>query len=223
MCGRYTLTCAPEILSEAFQLEDVPDLSPHYNIAPSQWVACVRTRSANHARAVDRLRWGFVPSWARDPAMGRTLINARAETVADKPAFRRPFRERRCLVLADGYYEWKRDGARTQPYYIRLNTQRPFAFAGLWDQWTARDGTALESCAILTTRPNASMALIHHRMPVIIHPADYDPWLDPALRDPARLVTLLTSCPADAMVAIPVGNAVNYPRMNDARCLEAVP
>ncbi len=220
MCGRYTLTCAPEILSETFELDDVPDLPPRYNIAPSEWVACVRHRASTRRRELDRLRWGFVPPWARDPAAGRMLINARAETVADTPAFRTPFRERRCLVPADGYYEWKREGAATQPYYIRPANQRPFAFAGLWEQWTRRDGTPMESCAILTTAPNALLAPIHHRMPVILHPADYEAWLDPALRDTARLAALLTSRPADDMVATPVGAHVNNPRMDDARCLE---
>ncbi len=221
MCGRYTLTCAPETLADAFQLENVPALRPRYNIAPSQLVACVR-RSAMHTHKVSNLRWGFVPSWAQDPASGRTLINARAETVADKPAFRTPFRERRCLVLADGYYEWKREGTSKQPYHIRLHNEHPFAFAGLWDQWTGQDGTPLESCAILTTEPNACTALIHNRMPVIVHPEHYDPWLDPALRNVTRLVTFLKPYPADTMVATPVGHRVNNPRMDDARCLEAI-
>ncbi len=222
MCGRYTLTCAPETLSEAFRLESVTDLPPRYNIAPSQQVTCVRTRSATRTRDVVGLRWGLVPSWTRDPAVGNTLINARAETAADKPAFRTPFRERRCLVLADGYYEWKREGTRTQPYHIRFNDGRPFAFAGLWDRWTGQDGTVLESCAILTTRPNACTASIHDRMPVIVCPAEYDPWIDPALRTVTRLAALVTPYPSDAMVATPVGAIVNNPRCDDARCLDAI-
>ncbi len=221
MCGRYTLRSIPEVLAEAFRLEDVPDLQPRYNIAPSQWVACVKARPPSHGHRLDRLRWGFMPSWARDPAIGTTLINARAETVAAKPAFQKPFRERRCLVLADGYYEWKREGAGRQPYYIRLRDERPFAFAGLWDRWTGEDGTILESCAILTTEPDESMALIHHRMPVILRPAAYEPWLDPALRNATRLVTLLTPRPAETLVATPVGVRVNNPRFDDARCLES--
>ncbi len=168
------------------------------------------------------MRWGLIPAWARDSAMGMNLINARAETVAEKPSFRKPFQERRCLVLADGYYEWKREGSRKQPYYIRLNSERPFAFAGLWDRWTGVDGQAIESCAILTTTPNERLASIHDRMPVILPPAAYEPWLDPGLQDAMHLAPFLTSFPADAMSAVPVSRLVNDPRVDDARCLEAV-
>ena len=168
------------------------------------------------------LRWGLIPSWAQDPAMGMKLINARAETAAEKPSFRKPFRERRCLVLADGYYEWKREGARKQPYYIRLNSERPFAFAGLWDRWNDKAGKTIESCAILTTTPNERLASIHDRMPVILPPVAYEPWLDPGLQDATRLVPFLMSYPADAMIAVPVSRLVNDPRVDDARCLEAL-
>jgi len=150
------------------------------------------------------------------------LINARAETVAEKPSFRKPFRERRCLVPADGYYEWKREGSRKQPYHIRLNSERPFAFAGLWDWWSDEEGQSIESCAILTTKPNERLASIHDRMPVILPPAAYEPWLDSGLQDATRLLTLLTSYPADAMIAVPVSRLVNDPRVDDARCLEAL-
>ena len=144
MCGRYTLTCTPEVLAEAFGLEATPDFHPRYNVAPSQGVACVRVQHQTRIREAVTLRWGLIPSWAGDPAMGMKLINARAETVAEKPSFRKPFRERRCLVPADGYYEWKREGARKQPYHIRLNSECPFAFAGLWDRWTGEDGKTIE-------------------------------------------------------------------------------
>ena len=150
------------------------------------------------------------------------LINARAETVAEKPSFQKPFRERRCLVLADGYYEWKREGTRKQPYYIRLKHERPFAFAGLWDRWNGEDGKTIESCAILTTKPNERVASIHDRMPVILQPAAYEPWLDPGVQDATRLVPFLTPYPADAMIAAPVSRRVNDPRVDDARCLEAL-
>ena len=122
----------PDVLAEEFQLEAIPDFEPRYNVAPSQWVACVRVGSQVQKREAATLRWGLIPSWAKDPAIGMKLINARAETVAEKPSFQKPFRERRCLVLADGYYEWKREGTGKQPYYIRLKNERPFAFAGLW-------------------------------------------------------------------------------------------
>ncbi len=222
MCGRYTLTCTPEVLAEAFRLEAAPDLQPRYNVAPSQGVACVRAGLSSRKREAVILRWGLIPSWAGDPAMGMKLINARAETVAEKPSFRKPFRERRCLVPADGYYEWQREGTRKQPYHIRLNSERPFAFAGLWDRWTGADGQTIESCAILTTTPNERLASIHDRMPVIVPPVAYEPWLDPGLQDARRLVPFLTSYPADAMIAVPVSRLVNDPRVDDARCLEAL-
>ena len=222
MCGRYTLTCTPEVIAEEFQLQAVPDFEPRYNVAPSQWVACVRAGLSSRKREAVTLWWGLLPSWAGDPAIGMKLINARAETVAEKPSFRKPFRERRCLVLADGYYEWKREGSRKQPYHIRLNSERPFAFAGLWDRWTGVDGQTIESCAILTTTPNERLASIHDRMPVILPPAAYEPWLDPGLQDAMDLAPFLTSFPADAMIAVPVSRLVNDPRVDDARCLEAL-
>lgn len=221
MCGRYTLTCMADVVAEAFQLEAIPDLQPRYNVAPSQGVACVRAGLRSRKPEAVMLRWGLIPSWARDPAMGMKLINARAETVAEKPSFRKPFRERRCLVLADGYYEWKREGTRKQPYHIRLNSERPFAFAGLWDRWKGEDGKTLESCTILTTTPNERLASIHDRMPVILPTVAYEPWLDAGLHDVTRLVPLLTPYLADAMIAVPVSRRVNDPRVDDARCLEA--
>ncbi len=222
MCGRYTLTCMPEVVAEEFRLEAIPDLQPRYNIAPSQWVACVRVGSQVQKRGAATLRWGLIPSWAKDPAIGMKLINARAETVAEKPSFQKPFRERRCLVLADGYYEWKREGTRKQPYYIRLNSERPFAFAGLWDRWSGKDGKTIESCAVLTTKPNERLASIHNRMPVILNPVAYEPWLDSGLQDTTRLVPFLTPYPADAMIAVSVSRRVNDPRVDDAWCLEVL-
>ncbi|MCY3728143.1 MAG: SOS response-associated peptidase [Nitrospira sp.] len=222
MCGRYTLTCTPEVFAEEFRLEATPDHQPRYNVAPSQAVVCVRATLPARLREAVTMRWGLIPSWTRDPAKGMNLINARAETATEKPSFRKPFRERRCLVLADGYYEWKREGTRKQPYYIRLKNERPFAFAGLWDRWSDGMGITIESCAVLTTKPNERLASIHDRMPVILHPGAYEPWLDPGLQDATRLVTFLTPYPADAMIAHPVGALVNDPRVDDARCIEAM-
>jgi putative SOS response-associated peptidase YedK len=166
------------------------------------------------------LRWGLIPSWAKDPAIGMKLINARAETVAEKPSFRKSFKQRRCLVLADGFYEWQKEGRVKQPYYIRLKSERPFAFAGLWDHWADADEKTIESCALLTTEPNELMAPIHHRMPVILNPDAYDDWLDPDQQDVARLVTLLGPYPAGEMVANPVSRLVNNARFDDPRCVE---
>jgi len=167
-----------------------------------------------------KLRWGLIPSWAKDLAIGMKLINARAETVAEKPSFRKSFKHRRCLVLADGFYEWQKERRVKQPYYIRLKSERPFAFAGLWDHWADADGQVIESCALLTTEPNELMAPIHNRMPVILNPDAYDDWLDPDQQNVARLATLLGSYPAEDMVANPVSRLVNNARFDDPRCVE---
>ncbi len=171
------------------------------------------------------LRWGLVPHWARDAAIGNRMINARAETVAEKPAFRAAFRQRRCLIAADGIYEWRKapDGAK-QPYFIRRADDAPFAFAGLWERWrTPGDGThggePLETCAIITTEANQTLAPIHHRMPVILAADDHDAWLDPEPPSAAALTALLRPAPADAVIAQPVGRHVNNARNDDPACI----
>jgi len=222
MCGRYTLKATPEVVADQFHFEELSDLKPRYNIAPSQLVACVRVTSGSTTREGGMLRWGLIPSWAKDPAIGVKLINARAETVAEKPSFRKSFKQRRCLMLADGFYEWQKEGRVKQAYYIRLKSERPFAFAGLWDHWASADGKTIESCVLLTTDPNAVMAPIHNRMPVILNPDTYDDWLDPDPQDVVRLATLLGSYPAEEMVANPVSRLVNNPRFDDPRCIEAL-
>lgn len=222
MCGRYTLKTIPEVLQEQFQLAEAPAIKSRYNIAPSQLVACVRMKPETRKREGVVLRWGLVPSWAKDPAAGMKMINARVETVAEKPAFRKPFRRQRCLVLADGFYEWQRLGRIKQPYYIRMTDERPFAFAGLWDHWVGKDGVAIESCALLTTDANEVMTPIHNRMPVILQQNDYDQWLDPEIQNTDLLKTLLKSYPSEEMEAIPIGMKVNNPHNDDIGCIEAV-
>jgi len=160
-----------------------------------------------------------VRSWAKDAAIGTRLINARSETAATTPAFRKPLRDRRCLILADGFYEWKREGARTQPYYIKLWDGAPFAFAGLWDRWQPPDGPPLDTCTILTTTPNAVLRAIHDRMPVILPPDAYNVWLDPAMRDVERVQALLTPYPAEQMIAYPVSPRVNNPADDAPECI----
>ncbi len=218
MCGRFTLTTPVEMVAEVFDAEAGPRLSPRYNIAPTQDVAAVRTDGGR--RQLVLLRWGLVPFWAKDPAIGSRMINARAETVGEKPAFRAALRKRRCLMPADGFYEWRRAGSVKQPMLIRRADRAPFAMAALWERWEKGDGPALESCTIITTEPNEMMRPIHDRMPVILSAASYAEWLDPGVEDHERLVRLLVPCPAGELRADPVSTHVNNPRNDDPRCWE---
>ena len=220
MCGRYTLTAAGPDLIDEFQLDEAPSLAPRFNIAPTQEVAVVRLDPAAGRRKLGLLRWGLIPPWAREPEVGSRMINARADTAAVKPAFRAAFKRRRCLIPADGFYEWKPAGARKQPYFIRMCDGRTFAFAGLWERWEPSDGEPIESCTILTTDPNDLLAPIHNRMPVILHREDYGLWLDPDLGNPDRLRPLLAPYAPEEMTAYPVGLRVNSPKNDDAGCIE---
>ena len=225
MCGRFTLTTTAEDLARSFELVELPGLSPRYNIAPTQQVATVRAvvQEEGGGRELRLLRWGLVPSWAKDLKIGSRMINARAETVAEKPAFRRAFRSRRCLVLADGFYEWRRVGKQRQPHFISMRDGRPFAFAGLWERWVdPEDGQVVESCTVLTTRPNALMEKIHDRMPVILEPGDHATWLDPRITDPEQLEPLLRPHAAGEMTSHPVSARVNSPRNDDPSCVSPV-
>ncbi|MDQ3795290.1 MAG: SOS response-associated peptidase [Actinomycetota bacterium] len=218
MCGRYTLVTPAKKLAEEFSLDaSSVDLPPNYNVAPTQGVAAVLSEGGE--RRLEILRWGLIPPWADDPQIGSRMINARAETAPEKPSFRRAFRERRCLIPADGFYEWKRTNGSKQPYYIHMKDERPFAFAGLWESWNDNGGPAIRSCTILTTGPNALVAGVHDRMPVILPAGSYDAWLDPeAERD--ELAALLAPYPEDEMEAYPVSRFVNSPSNNDPRCIE---
>jgi putative SOS response-associated peptidase YedK len=220
MCGRFTLRTPASAVAEAFGLLPFPDLQPRYNIAPSQAVAAVRL-GADDKRELALLRWGLIPSWADDPAIGYKMINARGESVATKPSFRKAFKQRRCLIAADGFYEWQKSEGKKQPFYIRLKSERPFAFAGLWEHW-AREGQEIDSCTIITTDANELMAPIHNRMPVIVDPADYTLWLEPAVQDIERLQPLIRPFPADEMTAFKVSTVVNNPRNETDKCVEAV-
>jgi putative SOS response-associated peptidase YedK len=221
MCGRYVLRSRAEAIAEEFDLPDVPLLEPRYNIAPTQPVAAVRIDPQGHEREFTALRWGLIPSWADDPALGNRMINARAETAAEKPAYRSAFRLRRCLVLADGFYEWaKADGAK-QPHYFQLKDGGPFAFAGLWERW-AKGEEPIESCTLLTTEANEVVSPVHQRMPVILEPEDYGRWLDPQRRRLEDVSAILRPFPAKRMLAYPVGRFVNDPRNEDPRCVERV-
>jgi putative SOS response-associated peptidase YedK len=217
MCGRFTLTASADVLADLFDLVEVPDWTPRYNIAPTQPVAVVRLQPAG-GREFARLRWGLVPSWAKEIA-GPPLINARADTVATKPSFRTALRQRRCLVLADGFYEWQKRGKEKQPFSIRLLGDRPFAFAGLWERWNGGE-QPVESCAIITTEANDLLRPVHERMPVILPPAAYAEWLDPQAHDAQQLTALLRPYAAEDMKAVPVSAWVGNARHDDPRCLE---
>ncbi len=219
MCGRFTLTATADALSDLFQLLTAPDWQPRYNVAPTQPVAVVRAQVGG-GRQFSRLRWGLVPSWDKGVA-GPPLINARAETVADKPAFRAALKQRRCLIPADGFYEWLTRDGKKQPLCFRLWENRPFAFAGLWERWTDGDDV-LESCTIVTTEANELVRPAHERMPVILPVPYHAEWLDPDVRDADRLTTLLRPFPAEEMTAFKVSPWVGNPRHDDPRCLEIV-
>lgn len=242
MCGRFTLTTPTDELAEYFRILEggMPSargrLVPRYNIAPTQPVACVR--QALSERELVEMRWGLIPYWAKDPAIGNRMINARAESVAEKPAYKEAFRQRRCLVVADGFYEWQKQEGGKQPHYIYLKDHRPFAFAGLWERWKPRDNQLekiagpdkpevpltgdgrVESCAFLTTRPNELLEPIHDRMPLILPEQHWEAWLDPELDDIEALEELLVPYPAAEMAAHPVSTHVNKPAHDDPACIE---
>jgi putative SOS response-associated peptidase YedK len=222
MCGRFTLRVAASVIAEQFAVLDMPPFAARFNIATTQLVPVVRMRpdQGEPWRELVWLRWGLIPSWATDPAIGGRLINARAETAATKPAFRAALRRRRCLVVADGFYEWQRSGRAKQPYFIHLRDDRPFAFAGLWDAWEGPDQALLETCTLLTTEANPIVRPIHDRMPVILPAESHTAWIDPTIEEPKRLTSLLVPYPADQMVAYPVGTLVNSPRHEAADCIK---
>lgn len=218
MCGRYTLRKAAQEFAEDFNLPEMPPLEPRYNIAPTQQVPAVRFNPDRGGRELTLYRWGLIPSWAEDPSIGNRMINARAETAAVKPAYRKAFQVRRCLVIADGFYEWRKLDGRKQPYFIHRKDDRPFAFAGLWENWERDTGT-VQSCTHLTTVPNELVAPIHDRMPVILTGSAYDLWLDPDVKDPRKLLPFLVPFPADEMEAYPVVTLVDSPGNDVAGCI----
>ncbi len=220
MCGRFTLTSSPEVVADLFDLAEPPQLTPRYNIAPTQESPVVRVLKTEGRRELHLLRWGLIPQWARDPSIGNRMINARSESVAAKPAYRDAFRRQRCLVPGDGFFEWKRLGKRKQPHYIRMRDGQPFAFAGLWARWQGQVGEQIDSYTILTTEPNDLVRPIHDRMPVILARHDYEIWLDPKMQDVEQLRPLLRPSPSDNLIADPVETLVNNPAFDDPRCIK---
>lgn len=223
MCGRYSLTTPLEGLRDLFQFSERPNLAPRYNIAPTQQVAAVRLGGEPAERHFVWFKWGLIPSWAKDPAIGSRMINARAETLAEKPAFRSAFKRRRCLIAADGFYEWQARGkGPKQPYHIGLKGDGPFAFAGLWEAWRSQESEErVESCTIVTTDANTLLKPIHHRMPVIVAPEDYDLWLD-ADAPAEEALALLRPYPDDAMAFHPISTRVNKVANDDPAVIEPI-
>jgi len=219
MCGRFTLTVSARVLSELFNVPEIAELEPRYNIAPTQPVLIARSPDGNR-REVTTVRWGLIPHWAKDAKIGARMINARGETIATKPAFRSAVKKRRCLVPSDGFFEWQKLGTGKQPHLIRFADQRAFAFAGLWEQWNPSDGDALESCTIITTTPNRLIADYHDRMPVILPPSVFDEWLSAEHLADTRLSELLVPHPQDEMEVFPVSTRVNKPANDDADCIK---
>lgn len=219
MCGRYNLRTPTSELAKIFELDRWTDVVPRYNIAPTQSAPAIRILDG--IRRLDLLRWGLIPSWAQDEKIGNRLINARADGVATKPSFRNALRKRRCLIPADGFYEWRQTSAKAkQPFHVTMKDDRPFAFAGLWEHWAKANGEPIESFTIITTDANELLVEIHDRMPVILPPDRYGVWLDPEIDDPAALEPLLEPYPADEMCAIAVSTAVNNPRNDSPACIE---
>jgi len=216
MCGRYRLSRAAEVFSEYFGSDDLVEWSPRFNIAPTQPVPVVRQES--HKRRVSLVKWGLIPSWSNDPTLGAKMINARAETVTEKPAFRDALRSQRCLIPADGFYEWQRTGGSNQPYCFTLASGKPFAFAGLWDCWRNPQGNVIESCTILTTTANPLLADVHDRMPVMLAPDQYDRWLDLDMKNPGAVLPLLRPYEAAAMTRYAVSTRVNQVANDDPAC-----
>jgi putative SOS response-associated peptidase YedK len=215
MCGRFTLTVDPGQLQEAFPWVDFPENIPRrYNIAPSQPVGVVPNDGNNR---LDFFNWGLIPFWAKDPKIGNRMINARSETIDEKPSFRGSFKYKRCLVLADGFYEWqKQPGSKSKiPYFIHMKDSGPFAFAGLWDTWQSKDGSEIKSFTIITTEPNDLLRDIHNRMPVILHPESYSAWIQEGESDSHLLKSFLKPYPGEKMEAYPVSRTVNSPQ-NDS-------
>ena len=220
MCGRYSLTTPAELIAEAFGLDAPPQLAPRYNVAPTQPILAVRTVPGGSGREGVELRWGLISKASRETLVGPPLINARAETAAERPAFRHALRVRRCLVPADGFYEWQRAGTGPRAFHFTLRDGAPFGLAGVWEPWAPPDTGVVGSCAVLTTAPNPLVGEIHDRMPVMLLPEAVSRWLDPELTDPEALAPLLAALPAERMAVREVGRAVNDVRRDGPECLE---
>jgi putative SOS response-associated peptidase YedK len=220
MCGRFVQYSDPEIYASHFDALTLFDLPPRYNVAPTQQVLVVRT--ADERRELVPLRWGLVPSWSKGPESGYSMINARAETVDAKPAYRSAFKHRRCLIPTEGFYEWKKEGRAKTPFLIRRKDGEPFGMAGLWETWRGKEGETIESCTIIVTEANALVQELHDRMPVILAPEDYAAWLDPENKDAEGLRTMLRPADPHPWTLVEVSRKVNSPKNDSPELIEPV-
>ena len=220
MCGRFTLTHEELLLEQQFEAELMIHLLARYNIAPMQPITTVRYDIDTHKRKIDFARWGLIPSWAKDPTMGSKMINARAESLREKPSFKGIFRHKRCLIPASGFYEWESVGKKKVPHYIRMLDQSLFAFAGLWDTWHDPGGGQIDTVTIITTEANDMLRRLHARMPIIVPQHHYDRWLDPANQTAKGLDDLLAPYPADEMQHYAVSTAVNSVKTEGAQLIK---
>jgi len=220
MCGRYRLSRRKQLVEEYFDSTGEDDWVPRYNIAPTQPVPIIRQNPKEPHRELSLVRWGLIPWWAKDSSGGAAMINARSETAATKPAFRDALKLRRCLIPADGFYEWKRNGKEKQPYCFEINEGQLFAFAGIWETWkdASRKTMTIETCSILTTTPNAVTSTVHDRMPVILESDSYDLWLDPGMTKVNAVTEVLKPFDARLMRSFPVSTRVNHAANDDAEC-----
>ena len=219
MCGRYRLSRRKQILEEHFNsVSGEEDWTPHYNIAPTQLVPIIRQHPKVPARGLSLVRWGLIPSWSKDSSSSAKMINARSETVAILPAFRDAMKSRRCIIPADGFYDWLKRGKTKQPYCFEVNDGSLFAFAGIWERWKNASGDTVETCSILTTTANAVTSAVHDRMPVILDPDGYDLWLDPGMRNVNVVVELLKPCDASLMRCYPISTRINHVANDGAEC-----
>ena len=222
MCGRFTLNTPAQIIAEFFKLSEVPDIKPRYNIAPTQSIATVKVDSEKIERQFQFMRWGLIPSWAKDMKIGSHTINARSETVAEKPAFRSAIKHRRCLIIADGFYEWQPQGKKKQPYYFTMANGEPFAFAGLWENWESPEAENIVSCSIITTAANSTVQPVHDRMPVILPQGNWEQWLDPSVDKAQEVLPLLQPYDPAAMKANAVSTIVNSPTRDSPECIQTI-
>ncbi len=221
MCGRFTLSTSQSAIADHFSLDEIPEFGARFNVAPGQDIATISVLGEERRWVLSPRRWGLVPSWAKDEKIGNRLINARAETAAEKPSFRSALRRRRCLVPADGFYEWAGPKGSKQPYFFGLGDRGLFAFAGLWERWTDPEGRAVESCTLLTTEATEYLSALHGRMPVIVDPVDYGLWMDPDVVEPDLVSPVIDRNLGSALDFYPISQHVNDVRHDDPRCLEA--